>query len=112
MGQVPITGARGSISTSLATIYSAPESTSGNVYVTIQNISFTNTVDDDPFELTLYQNSGDSDSPTVLWNYKFASQAKTVVDSDVKKLLLGDSLLSVCDKSTVEYVINGYYEIE
>lgn len=106
--QIPITGAKGTLETTQKAIYIAPKANSGSAYVTIENIYFTNIVDDDPFTITLYQNSRGG-SPTVLWSFE-SVQAKTFVDGNIKRLLVGDSILAICNKTTIQYVINGYYE--
>ena len=106
--QIPITGARGTVGTSLAAIYTVPKVDSQQPYVTVENILFTNSIDDDPFILSLYQNSNNSKTPTLLWSFK-SLIAKSFMDSNIKELLYGDSLLAICDKSTVSFVINGFY---
>lgn len=107
--KIPITGAQGILPTDVTAIYTAPSGNSGSAFSAIENISFTNTVDDDDFHVTIYK--GKSSSMIIVWDFKFNSQVKTAVTTDEIRLLYGDSIFAVCDKSTVQYVINGYYEI-
>ena len=109
MAQIPITGASGTLPTTAAAIYTLPPS-QNTPYATIDNIFFTNTVDDQDFTITLYQKAVGSSSAKVLWSFNFKG-AKSVVDTDIKKLVFGDSIMAVCNRSTVQYVVNGYYEL-